>query len=208
MSEIYNAVLDRSIKERKIVRRTAIILGIISACVPVLTIMTLMAFQATLLEGFGRWTGYLIGPLVASVPTLLAISITFVGFSLAIRKRIALIKSLGEEEIQSPVLFKKFRSDRRGLLIFIGILALLVIVPLVTWLVTKDLQVAVPLRPGECCLQADGTSGQWTSSPQTISAIVVLALTGPYALSMTALSSLAVGKVSKKLRLLGQVEVR
>lgn len=198
MSEQAELVVDQLTKSRKIIRRTSYVFGFTSIAALICAVVYSFAWHA---ERDNVLVGIFVSifvVLVAATPAILALAFTFLPIALALRSRTKLLKLAIQEEASFDSVVKKLKNDSR-VLFFLGIfLALVVIVPAIIYFATKDIRIPVPLGPGECCLQPDGTSGETVGSPWTYNSILVLYLFGFYSTIMGTLSFVAASLTNKR----------
>jgi len=209
VSEQAELVVDQLTKSRKIIRRTSYAFGFASLAAPIFFVVFSTAWQAARGNSVINFFVGVSVVLSAATPTMLALAFTFLPIALALRSRTKLLKLAIQEEASFDSVVKKLKNDSR-VLFFLGIfLALVVIVPAIIYFATKDIRIPVPLGPGECCLQPDGTSGETVGSPWTYNSILVLYLFGFYSTIMGTLSFVAASisnKRAKQLVALSQLD--
>jgi hypothetical protein len=188
------AVVEQLTKSRTIFRRAAYLLGFASLCGPILLNLA-FSFNGGGDRNFFSYTAVLIA---AATPTMLPLAFTFVPLALALKRRARALKEAVDNDLGFEGVITALKKDAKILIILGSVLALAVIIPVIIFIATKDIRVEVPLRPGECCLQPDGTSGQYSTSTSFNFAAAMLSISGPYALVMGTLSFLAWAKTKKR----------
>jgi hypothetical protein len=200
MNENVLEVVDQLTKSRTIIRRTTYAFGFISLSAPIFFVVFASAWQAARQSSVLNFFVGVSAFLAAATPTMLALAFTFLPLALALRSRTKSLKIAIQEETSFDGMVKKLKNDSK-VLFFLGIsLALLVIIPAVIYLITKDIMINVPLRPGECCLNSNGTSPNYQHSPWAINSQVVLYIFGLYATIMGSLSFVASSITTKRVR--------
>ena len=209
MSEQAELVVNQLTKSRKIIRRTSYVFGFTSIAAPILFVLSASAWQAARDNSVIQFFSGVSVVLCAATPTMLALAFTFLQLALALRSRTKFLKLAIQEEKSFDSMAKKLKNDSKVLFLLGIVLALVVIVPAIIYFATKDIRIPVPLRPGECCLQPDGSSGETTGSPWTYNSILVLYLFGFYSTIMGTLSFVASSisnKRAKQLVALSQLD--
>ena len=209
MNENALVVVDQLTASRKIIRRTSYVFGFTSIAAPIFFIVSTSAWQAARDNSVINVFVGISAALAAATPTMLALAFTFLQLALALRSRTKFLKLAIQEEKSFDSMAKKLRNDSKVLFLLGIVLALIVLVPAIIYFATKDIRIPVPLGPGECCLQPDGTSGETTGSPWTYNSMLVLYLFGFYATIMGTLSFVASSisnKRAKQLVALSQLD--
>lgn len=184
-------VLDKLTKSRTILRRTGFVLGFLTIANAIIIYTFLSAWH------FSRGNWFIesvlnVGMVVmVSTPTLLALALTFVVYALALKSRAASLKQINSDQSSVEGLVERLQKDRKVLLVQSLFSFVVVLILAVVFLVTKDMRVAMPLGPDECCLQADGTSGGTVSSPLFIWDAILLSIFGPYLFASAVCSFIA-----------------
>jgi len=198
VSEQAELVVDQLTKSRKIIRRTSYVFGFTSIAAPILFVISSSAWQADNQNPVIQFFSGVSIVLSAATPTMLALAFTFLQLALALRSRTKFLKLAIQEEKSFDSMAKKLRNDSKVLFLLGIVLVLVVIVPAIIYFATKDIRIPVPLGPGECCLQPDGSSGESVGSPWTYNSILVLYLFGFYSTIMGALSFVAASLTNKR----------
>lgn len=205
MSEQAELVVDQLTKSRKIIRRTSYVFGFTSIAAPILFVISSSAWQADRENPVIQFFSGVAIVLSAGTPTMLALAFTFLQLALALRSRTKFLKLAIQEEKSFDSMAKKLKNDSKVLFLLGMVLALVVIVPGIIYFATKDIRIPVPLRPGECCLQPDGTSGETVGSPWTYNSMLVLYLFGFYSTIMGSLSFVAASLTAKRAKQLSSL---
>jgi hypothetical protein len=205
MNENVLVVVDQLTASRKIIRRTSYVFGFTSIAAPIFFIVSTSAWQAARDNSVINVFVGISAALAAATPTMLALAFTFLPIALALRSRTKLLKLAIQEETSFDAVVKKLKNDSRVLFLLGIVLALIVIVPAIIYFATKDIRIPVPLGPGECCLQPDGTSGETVGSPWTYNSILVLYLLGLYSTIMGSLSFVAASLTNKRAKQLSSL---
>jgi hypothetical protein len=205
VSEQAELVVDQLTKSRKIIRRTSYVFGFTSIAAPILFVISSSAWQADRENPVIQFFSGVAIVLSAGTPTMLALAFTFLQLALALRSRTKFLKLAIQEEKSFDSMAKKLKNDSKVLFLLGMVLALVVIVPGIIYFATKDIRIPVPLRPGECCLQPDGTSGETVGSPWTYNSMLVLYLFGFYSTIMGSLSFVAASLTAKRAKQLSSL---
>jgi len=193
VKEQAQVVVEQLTKSRTIFRRAAYALGFASLSGPILLLA--ISFNGGLDRNIFSYIPVLIA---AATPTMLLLAFTFVPLALALKRRAQDLKEAVDNDFGFEGVISDLKKDAKILIIFGSALALAVIISVIIFIATKDIRVEVPLSAGECCLQPDGTSGEY-STPASFSVVAaMLSISGPYALVMATLSFLAWVKTQKR----------
>jgi len=204
MNQALLSVLDKLNFHRKLTRRASYSLGFVSISAPILFVV--LGSASFMLGPLRQALVVFIFGLAMATSATLPLAFTLFSYAVAMRTRAERLKVVIDNTEPIEPLVKRFKKDALGLFLQAGTLTLLWLVPAIIWFMTKDITINTPLGPGECCLNSDGSSPNWGSSPWYLASSGILLCIGAYSLIMGILAFIAAFGTKKRADQLSKAE--